>query len=395
MARIRTDIETFAKIKVIGVGGGGNNAVSRMVASKIRGVEFIAINADAQDLNQCAAPTKVLIGKNLTKGLGAGMNPDIGRQGAEENRDEIHEVVKGADMVFVCAGMGGGVGTGAAPVVAEAAKEAGALTVAVVTKPFSFEGAQRLRIAEAGLKSLKEKVDTLITIPNDRIFQVINKEVTMLNAFAIVDDILRQGVQGISELITVPGVVNVDFADVKAIMKDAGSALMGIGRASGENRAIEAAKAAINSPLLELSIDGARGVLFNVSGGPDTSMTEINDAAMVVTETIDPEAKVIFGAVIDPELKKGEIKVIVVATGFEGESGMLARKSVSSSSLGKTSITSLEGLEQENETLPKKESSFRIDMKNEERESKKLFKENINEDDDLLDIPAFIRKKLK
>ena len=379
MARIRTDIETFAKIKVIGVGGGGGNGVNRMVAGKIRGVEFVVVNADAQDLNQCTAPTKVLIGKNLTKGLGAGMNPDIGRQSAEENRDEIHEVVKGADMIFVCAGMGGGVGTGAAPVVAEAAKEACALTIGVVTKPFTFEGAQRQRIAENGLKNLKEKVDTLITIPNDRIFQVIDKKVTMLNAFSIVDDILRQGVQGISELITVPGIVNVDFADVKAIMQDAGSALMGIGRATGENRAIDAAKAAINSPLLELSIDGAQGVLFNVSGGPDTSMIEINDAASIVTETIDPEAKVIFGAVVDPELKKGEIKVTVVATGFEGE-GLVERKKVSESPMEASPI------ESESEPLTPEREPFKIDA--EARISEE-------DEDELLDIPAFIRKKMK
>lgn len=393
MARIRTDIETFAKIKVIGVGGGGGNAVSRMVLSKIRGVEFVAINADAQDLNQCAASVKVLIGKNLTKGLGAGMNPDIGRQSAEENRDEIHEVMKGADMVFVCAGMGGGVGTGAAPVVAEAAKEAGALTVAVVTKPFSFEGAQRSRLAEAGLRQLKEKVDTLITIPNDRIFQVIDKNVTMLNAFSIVDDILRQGVQGISELITVPGIINVDFADVKAIMQNAGSALMGIGSASGENRAAEAAKAAINSPLLELSIDGAKGVLFNISGGPETTMIEINEAASIITETIDPDAKVIFGAVIDPELKKGEMKVTVVATGFDEKESQIEQKD---SALEKV----LQGGGKESEEASKKEEKnnqpseiFNIRLR--QRELDMQEKKLRDEEENLLDIPAFIRKRMR
>lgn len=368
MARLQTDIETFARIKVVGLGGGGNNAVDRMVTSKIRGVEFVAINADAQDLNQCSAPVKVLIGKNLTKGLGAGMNPEIGRQSAEENRDEIHEVVKGADMVFITCGLGGGVGTGSAPIVAEAAKDAGALTVGVVTKPFTFEGAQRNAIAEQGYKILKDKVDTLITIPNDRIFQIIDKKASMLNAFSMVDDILRQGVQGISELITVPGIVNVDFADIKAIMQDAGSALMGIGRATGENRASEAAKAAINSPLLELSIDGAKGVLFNVTGGSDMSMVEINEAASIVTETIDPEAKVIFGAVVDPNLKKGEIKITVVATGFEDSDRIIKREP---------------------------ESTLRVKEEKNEHTKPETKIIELEDEEDILDIPAFIRKKMK
>ncbi len=319
MPQIKPDIETFARIKVIGVGGSGHNAISRMMSSKINGVDFVAINTDAQALHTCNAPLKVHIGKNLTRGLGAGMNPEIGRQAAEENRDEIHEVVKGAEMIFVTCGLGGGTGTGAAPVIAEAAKEAGSLTVAVVTKPFAFEGAQRGKLAEAGLDSLKEKVDTLITIPNDKLLQIIDKNTPLTRAFEIVDDVLRQAVQGISDLITIPGIVNVDFADVKAIMKDAGSALMGIGSATGDDRAVEAAKMAINSPLLDISIEGAKGVLFNVTGGADLAMWEINEAAKVITESIDPDAKVIFGAVTSDKLKKGEIRVTVIATGFGHE----------------------------------------------------------------------------
>lgn len=321
MAQIKPDIETFAKIKVVGVGGGGNNAVSRMADCKIQGVELVAINADSQDLHNCAAPQKVLIGKNLTRGLGAGMNPDVGRQAAEENRDEIHEVVKGADLVFVTYGLGGGVGTGAGPIVAEAAKDAGALTVGVVTKPFSFEGAQRMRIAAEGLNQLKDKVDTLITIPNDKLLSIIDRNTSLLDAFKVVDDVLRQGVQGISDIIVTPGIVNVDFADLKAIMLGAGSAMMGIGRASGDDRAAEAARQAINSPLLEISIEGAKGVVFNVSGASDLTMLEINEAAKIITEAIDPQAKVIFGAVTDDKLKKGEIKITVIAAGFGDQAG--------------------------------------------------------------------------
>ncbi|MEK7181618.1 MAG: cell division protein FtsZ [Patescibacteria group bacterium] len=317
MAEIKPDIETFAKIKVVGVGGSGNNAISRMIDAKIRGVEFVAINTDAQALHHSKAQEKVHVGKNLTKGLGAGMNPEIGRQAAEENRDEIQEVLKGADMVFVACGLGGGTGSGAAPIVAETAKELGALTVGVVTKPFAFEGSQRRSIAEEALENLKDRVDTLITIPNDKLLSIIDRKTTLVNAFRIVDDVLRQGVQGISDLITKPGIVNVDFADVRAIMEDSGSALMGIGIASGENRATEAAKAAINSPLLELSIDGAKGVLFNISGSSDLTMLEINEAASIITENIDPNAKVIFGAVTDDQIRKGEIQITVVATGFD------------------------------------------------------------------------------
>lgn len=317
MAEIKPAIETFAKIKVVGVGGSGCNAVSRMIEAKIKGVEFVVVNTDAQALHHSRASEKIHIGKNLTKGLGAGMNPEIGRQASEENRDEIQEVLKGADMVFVTCGLGGGTGSGAAPIVAETAKEIGALTVGVVTRPFAFEGAQRRAIADEALRNMQERVDALITIPNDKLLSIIDRKTTLINAFRIVDDVLRQGVQGISDLITKPGIVNVDFADVRAIMEDSGSALMGIGIASGDNRAVEAAKAAINSPLLDLSIDGARGVLFNISGSSDVTMLEINEAANIITENIDPNAKVIFGAVSDDQVRKGEVQITVVATGFD------------------------------------------------------------------------------
>lgn len=317
MKEIKPELETFARIKVVGVGGSGNHAIGRMVEANLQGVDFIAVNADAQDLHNCKVSEKIHIGKNLTRGLGAGMNPDIGRQAAEENKDEIQDALKNSDMVFVTCGLGGGTGTGAAPIIAEAAKDAGALTVAVVTKPFAFEGMQRKKLAEEGLKNLKTKVDTIITIPNDRILQVIDKKTPLMESFRIVDDILRQAVQGISDLITIPGVVNVDFADVKSIMQNTGPALMGIGYGSGENRAIEAAKQAINSPLLEVSIHGARGVLFNISGGADLTMMEVNDAAGVITESADPDAKIIFGAITDENLKKGEVKITVIATGFQ------------------------------------------------------------------------------
>lgn len=317
MPQIKPEIETFARIKVIGVGGSGGSAITRMMDSKVHGVDFIAVNSDAQALHHNKATHKIHIGKNLTRGLGAGMNPEVGRQAAEENRDEIHEAVKGADMVFITCGLGGGTGSGAAPIVAEVAKDSGALTVAVVTKPFTFEGAQRSRISEDAWGLLRERVDALITIPNDRLFNIIQKDTSLIQAFTICDDVLKQAVQGISDLITMPGLVNVDFADVRAVMQDAGSALMGVGLAAGENRAIEAAKAAVSSPLLDLSIDGAKGILFNVSGGQDMTMWEINEAAKVITESIDKDAKLIFGAVHDERMKKGELKITVIATGFD------------------------------------------------------------------------------
>ena len=316
MPKVNPEIEAFARIKVIGVGGSGGNAINHMVNSKITGVEFVAMNTDAQDLHKSLASKKIHIGKNLTRGLGTGMNPEVGKRAAEETIEEVQGITKGADMVFIACGMGGGTGTGAAPIIAKTAKEQGALTVAVVTKPFFFEGAQRMRLANEGLSSLGNEVDAMIVIPNDRLLGVIDKNTSCLSAFAMCDEILRQAVEGISDLITTPGIINVDFADIKAVMQNTGSALMGIGSASGENRAEEAARAAINSPLLDISIQGARGVLFAIAGGDDMTMFEIQESAKVVTESIDPDAKVIFGAIKDPNLKKDEIKVTVIATGF-------------------------------------------------------------------------------
>ncbi|MEK7665905.1 MAG: cell division protein FtsZ [Patescibacteria group bacterium] len=316
MAQVKPEIETFAKIKVVGVGGGGGSAINRMISEKLKGVEFICVNTDLQALNSNLAPTKVSIGKTVTRGLGAGMNPDVGRRAAEENANEIRTCLSGSDMVFLTCGLGGGTGSGAMPEIAKLAKDVGALTVAVVTKPFAFEGPQRRRIADRAFEELSQYVDTIITIPNDRVLQIIDKKTTLLEAFDIVDDVLRQGVQGIAEIITVPGLINVDFADVKAIMENAGSALMGIGRASGESRAIEAAKQAIASPLLEVSIDGAKGILFTITGGKDLGMHEVSEAAKVITGSADDDAKVIFGANIDEELKD-EVRVTVVATGFD------------------------------------------------------------------------------
>ena len=316
----------LAKIKVVGVGGGGNNAVNRMITSGLQGVEFIAINCDAQALLLSKAQNRIQIGEKLTKGLGAGANPEIGQKAAEESRELLTEQLKGADMVFVTAGMGGGTGTGAAPIVAECAREAGALTVGVVTKPFSFEGKRRMNQAEAGIVNLKDRVDTLITIPNDRLLQVIDRRTSMIDAFRIADDVLRQGVQGISDLISVPGLINADFADVKTIMSNAGSALMGIGTAKGENGAVAAAEAAIKSPLLEASIEGARGVLFNITGGKDLSLFDVTEASNIITEAVDPDANIIFGAVIDEKLDD-EIRVTVIATGFNGKNPVLTGQS--------------------------------------------------------------------
>lgn len=337
MAEIKPAVETFAKIKVVGVGGSGNSAINRMIQSKIRGVEFIAVNTDVQALHHSHAPIKLHIGKSVTRGLGAGMDPEMGKRSAEENANEIREALKDADMVFVTCGLGGGTGTGAAPVVAEIARDLGALTVAVVTRPFAFEGAKRREVAEQGFQDLKERLDTIITIPNDRVLGMIDKNTSLLDAFKIVDDVLRQGVQGISELITVPGLINVDFADVRTIMLGQGSALMGIGRASGENRATEAAKQAIASPLLEVSIDGARGILFTITGGLNLGMQEVSEAAKVITASADENAKVIFGAVLDESMKE-EIKVTVVATGFDGgDRGSLASSMKSVLSAGTVS----------------------------------------------------------
>jgi cell division protein FtsZ len=316
MPQVKPEVEAFARIKVLGTGGSGKNAVNHMINSKVRGVEFIAINTDTQDLHNSLAKKKIHIGKNLTHGLGGGMNPEIGKRAVEENKEEIQEAIKGADMVFIAGGMGGGTCTGASPVVAKIAKELGALTVAIVTKPFFFEGKQRMRLAEQGLEELSRCVDAIVVIPNDRLLSIIGKDTTARNAFAMCDEVLKQAVEGISDLITIPGIINIDFADIRAILENAGSALMGIGTASGEKRAEEAAKAAINSPLLEVSINGARGVLFSIAGGDDLTMFEIQEAAKIITESIDQDAKVIFGTVRDEKLKKGEVRITVIASGF-------------------------------------------------------------------------------
>lgn len=316
MLELDLEIEQYARIKVVGVGGGGNNAVNCMIEAGLKGVEFLAINTDAQALSRSLAPHKIQIGEKLTRGLGAGANPEIGMKAAEESREQLQQFLRGADMVFVTAGMGGGTGTGAAPVVAAVAREQGALTVGVVTKPFSFEQRRRMLQAERGIEVLRDSVDTIITIPNDRLLQVVDKNTPMLQAFKVADDVLRQGVQGISDLIAVPGLINLDFADVKTIMTQTGSALMGIGQANGENRAVEAAKQAISSPLLETSIEGAKGLLLSVTGGVNLSLHEVNKAAEMISQAVDADANFIFGAVIDEQMQE-EIRITVIATGFD------------------------------------------------------------------------------
>lgn len=378
------DLTNFAVIKVVGVGGSGGSAISRMINSKLRGVEFIAINTDAQALAFNEAPIKIQIGKDTTRGLGAGADPEIGRKAVEENKEEVYETLKGADMVFVTCGMGGGTGTGAAPFVAEISKELGALTVGVVTKPFSFEGMRRKKIAEQGIAEMKDRVDTLITIPNDRLLQVIDKKTSLFDAFKVVDDVLRQGVQGIADLIIYHGIINVDFADVKAIMSDAGSALMGIGHGTGDNRAIEAARTAIDSPLLELSIDGAKGILFNITGGPDLGMYEIDEAAKAITEAADADANIIFGAIID-ESMQGEVKITVIATGFESDTGRFAKqKAYVAPETPVMDIPRSQMLHRNERPMP---------MYNPMPEPAREEKEP--EDEDELEVPAFIRRKLK
>ncbi len=308
--------QPLEKIKVIGVGGGGNNAVDRMIEAGLQGVEFVAVNCDAQQLKKSSAPTKIQIGEDETRGLGAGANPEVGEKSAEESKDVLAEAVKGADMVFITAGMGGGTGTGAAHVVAEMAKQAGALTVGVVTKPFSFEGRRRFNVAEQGIANLKAKVDALITIPNDRLLQVVDKRTSMKDAFKLADEVLRQGVQGISDLISVPGLINVDFNDVKAVMTNAGSAMMGIGTAKGDEGAAAAAENAVKSPLLDSTIEGAKGVLLNITGGPNLSLMDVNEASKIITDVVDPDAIIIFGANIDENMED-EIRVTVIATGVD------------------------------------------------------------------------------
>ena len=359
-----TMMDGTATIKVIGVGGAGNNAVNRMIESGIKGVDFIAVNTDRQALQQSKANTKIQIGEKITRGLGAGANPDIGAQSAEESKSEVAEILRGADMVFVTAGMGGGTGTGAAPIVASIAKEMGILTIGVVTKPFTFEGKKRLSQAERGIESLKGKVDTLIVIPNDKLLQIIDRKTSMAEAFMMADDVLRQGVQGISDLITVTGNINLDFADVKTIMQNTGMAHMGIGVASGENKAEDAAKQAVQSPLLETTIEGARGVIINVTGGPDLGLQEVNTAAELVQRSVDPEANIIFGTVID-ESMNDQIQITVIATGFEDQN--------ENSNIGKRADNMV------SKTWEKKINSIPSSQ-------------DLNNSQNDLDIPSFLRK---
>jgi cell division protein FtsZ len=394
MPQIKPEVEAFARIRVIGVGGSGKNAVNHMINSKVRGVDFISVNTDAQDLHHSEAKRKIHIGKNLTRGLGTGMDPDLGKRAVEETKEEIQEALKGADMIFIACGMGGGTGTGAAPVIARTAKELGILTVGVVTKPFAFEGNQRMRIAEAGLENLRQSVDALIVIPNDRLLATISKDTSAKSAFSMCDDILKQAVEGISDLITTPGTINIDFADIKAVMEGAGGALMGIGRASGEKRAEEAAKLAINSPLLEVSINGARGVLFSIAGGDDLTMFEIHDAAKLITESVDPNAKIIFGTVRDERLKKGEIKITVIASGFPENFGtknsLFADKDrEDTDASGKGKIFNSVFKKEERREAPQP-------TQNQEEPEEKKSNVIIDDDDEWGAVPAFLRRsKLK
>ncbi|MDZ7726020.1 MAG: cell division protein FtsZ [Candidatus Campbellbacteria bacterium] len=420
--KVTPEVESFARIRVIGVGGSGGNAVNHMIESKVKGVEFIAVNTDAQDLHHSLSKHRIHIGKNLTKGLGTGMDSDIGKRAAEETKEELQETINGSDMVFIAGGMGGGTGTGASAVVAKTAKEQGALTVAVVTKPFFFEGAQRMRLADQGLEALRKEVDALIIIPNDKLLQTVDKETTASEAFAMSDEILRVAVEGISDLIIKPGVINVDFADIRSIMENAGSALMGIGVASGDNRAVEAAKIAINSPLLDISVDGAKGVLFAIAGGSDMTMNEIQEAAKVITESIDQNAKVIFGAINDDKLRKNEIKVTVIASGFPqdvaNESPHLPREEQSfektvedsgvgkiynSLGLGKTKREEEEkekGEKEENGKAPQptkeekreKPAKKSPPKRKEKEEEKKNDDDEDDDDDDWGSIPSFLRR---
>jgi len=385
MPKVSPEIEAFARIKVIGVGGSGTNAINHMINSKVKGVEFIAMNTDSQHLHHSVASKKVHIGKNLTRGLGTGMDPEIGKKAAEESLEDIQNVIKGADMVFISGGMGGGTGTGAAPVIARTAKEQGALTVAVVTRPFFFEGKHRMLLSEKGIDELRKEVDAIIAIPNDRLLGIIDKETTAQDAFAMCDEILRQAVEGISNIITIPGIINVDFADIRAVMQNAGSALMGIGHASGDNRASEAARAAINSPLLDLSVDGAKGVLFTIAGGSDMTMFEIQEAAKSITESIDSDAKVIFGAINDEKLKKNEVRVTVIACGFPEN---LKRRMDSDDS------STTENKENKKEVKVNNKQSSRTPFDIEPNKAK-IEDNKDDEDDDWSSIPAFLRRSNK
>ncbi len=393
MPKIEPEIEAFARLKVVGVGGSGCNAINHMVRSNVKGVDFIAINTDAQDLHHSLAKKKVHIGKNLTRGLGAGMNPEVGRKAAEESLEEVQNVLKGADMVFLASGMGGGTGSGAMAPIAKAAKDQGILTVAVVTRPFFFEGNQRSQIADRAIEEIRKEVDAIIVIPNDRLLNLIDKNTSFSTAFAMCDEILRQAVEGISELITTNGVVNVDFADIRAIMSNAGPALMGIGRSAGDNRATEAARAAINSPLLDISIDGAKGVLFAIAGDQNMTMFEIQEAAKVIIEAIDPNAKIIFGAFYSDNLNKNEIKITVIASGFPEN---LKRKPLSMGSSADLKIVDETPIMKEHEPAP-------LDLKNIKKPEPvtpkmtpaKTVTAEVEDDDDWSSIPAFLRRPKK
>ncbi len=390
MPNIVPEVETFARIKVLGVGGSGGNTVNHMIANKVRGIDFIAVNTDAQDLHKSLAKKKIHVGKNLTKGLGAGMNPELGRRAVEETKEELQEALKGSDMVFVAGGMGGGTGSGAAPIVAKTAKELGALTVAVVTKPFFFEGQQRGRIADQAIENLRKEVDAIIVIPNDRLLATIDRNTSAKAAFALCDEVLKQAVEGIADLITTPGIINIDFADIRAVMENAGPALMGVGIASGEKRAEDAAKMAISSPLLDISIAGAKGVLFSIAGGDDVTMFEIQDAAKVITESIDPNAKVIFGTVKDEKVKKGEIKVTVIASGF-GELPTHAAVARSKSLFGGSNEPKEEKGKIHNTVIAPAPAPV---VKEEKKEDKKASIPTITSDeDDWGAVPAFLRRK--
>ncbi|PIP87232.1 cell division protein FtsZ [Candidatus Campbellbacteria bacterium CG22_combo_CG10-13_8_21_14_all_36_13] len=394
--KVQPDVETFARIKVVGTGGSGGNAINHMVSSRIQGVEFIAVNTDAQDLHHSKAKKKIHIGKNLTKGLGTGMNPELGKRAAEETKEEIQGALKGADMVFIASGMGGGTGTGASGVVAKTARELGALTVGVVTKPFYFEGTQRMRVAMHGLQELQKEVDALIVIPNDRLLQTVKKETSVDEAFSLCDEVLREAVEGISDLITTPGKINVDFADIRSVMENAGSALMGIGKASGESRSVDAARMAISSPLLDVSINGAKGVLFAIAGGDDLTMHEIQEAARIITESIDPNAKVIFGTIKDEKLKKGEVKVTVIASGFP--EGQVIKEVEINTPLFPFGISSSDDKDKEDDEREKIYDAVEEVVKgNVERKDKKEKEDTKDdEDDDWGSVPSFLRRsKLK
>jgi len=410
MPKVNPAIESFARIKVIGIGGSGKNALNHMINSKVKSVEFICMNTDTQDLHRSKAEKKIHIGKKLTKGLGTGMDPEIGRKAAEETKIEIQDAIKGADMIFIACGMGGGTGTGAAPVVARAAKEQGILTVSVVTKPFFFEGNQRMKIADKGIEDLAKEVDAIIIIPNDKLLQISDKNTNCKNAFATCDDVLRQAVEGISDLITIPGIINVDFADIRAVMSNTGSALMGIGLASGEKRAEKAAFQAINSPLLEISINGAKGVLFAVSGGDDVTIHEIQEIAKLITESIDKDAKVIFGTIHDERLRKGELKVTVIATNFPTDmprknlfSGAFAGnqnilKEENAQMIKKEIHNSLQNLNINNSDFAKKMPARNASQSDGGGGKKSENKEEIiieDNGDDWSAVPAFLRRNKK